>query len=468
MPLSSFTFARPRIWVASFCVLSVWLASARAQDPAVAGMMPEDHLPVLQHLLQVALKQSPQMIANEIAIARGEAGVYSDNSALWPQLSGGAQYAGNRASTGNSATTSEKGLFYNVGVSENLFAWGALANQSRIGRIDRAIAERNYAQGYMDLANAIRAQYMGLIGQKIVIRNDRFSLKTSQSALDIAQQKLNHGQISNGEIIGFQLDVETGSLELARAEENFASSKRSLARLAGLEDLADGDVPLELPHPSYEPVLAKNLLDVFSGEGAESTLQAQVYEMGVREADLNYKIQKVRLLPKFSVGTGYSLQNQTTATTNNQAPVSATIKELTYNVGANWSLFDGFATRGAKLAALAQKRLAERQLKTYVENTLDQAQHMERQLSFAARYMELTDTRWGLADNAATHLKSEFKLGRATQDAVDQALAARYAADYASAAARADFLAQWSDFVSLVGSDPALNNLPPSYVRDTR
>jgi outer membrane protein TolC len=468
MPLSSPIPARFRIWVAALAILASGISSARAQETTVAGSMPEDYFPALRHLLQVALKQSPQMITNEIAIERGQAGVYAANSALWPQLSGAIQYAGNRASTTDSPSSSEKGLFYNAGVSENFFAWGALANASRIGRIDRAISEKNYVQGYLDLANLIRTQYMSLIGEKIAVRNDQFSLKMADSALAVGQQKLANGQTSSGDFSNLQLDADTASLELARAEEAYANAKRSLANLAGLDDLADGEVPLEIPKMAYAPNLTQAFLAELMGEGAKNTIQAQVYEMGVREAELNYKIQQVRLLPKFSVGTSYSVENQTTAIQNGAAPSSFTLKELSYDIGANWSIFDGFATRGAKLAALAQKRLAERQLKTYVDTTLAQAQHMEKQLSFASRYMDLNNRRWQAADAMRKHTQAEFKLGTGTQDTADQALASFYSADYVTAAGRADFLAQWSDFITLVGHDPALNNLPPAYVRAVR
>jgi outer membrane protein TolC len=470
MPLSSPNPARLKIWIVFFAVVLGLLAPVRAQETAVTGKMPEDYLPVLLHLLQAALKQSPQMITSEIGIERGQAGIYSNNAALWPQLSGGVQYAGNRASTENSPIETEKGLFYNIGLSQNVFAWGALANQSRIGRIDRAISQKNYAQGYLDLANLIRNQYMALIGEKIVIRNDRFSLKLAAAALAAGQQQLKNGQTSAGEINALQLDADGAGLELARAEEVFAGSKRSLANLAGLEDLADQDIPVEIPPPSYTPGAAQALLASFTGEGAQNTIQAQVYEMGIREAELNYKIQKVRLLPKISLGTSYFVQNQTTATNNSTTapPVSVTIKELTYDVAANWSIFDGYATRGAKLAALAQKRQAEQQLKTYVATTLEQARHAERLLSFAARYMDLTDRRWQSADAIEEHAEAEFKLGSGSQNTVDQALAGLNSADYTTAAGRADFLSQWSEFISLVGRDPIMNNLPPAYVRDLR
>ena len=45
---------------------------------------------------------------------------------------------------------------------------------------------------------------------------------------------------------------------------------------------------------------------------------------------------------------------------------------------------------------------------------------------------------------------------------------ALYANETAVAGARADFLSTWGDFVSLVGGDPAMNNLPTHYVRDLR
>jgi outer membrane protein TolC len=365
------------------------------------------------------------------------------------------------------AATSGKGLYYNIGISQNLFQWGALKNRSRIGQIDLELSHRNYAEAYRQLANSVREQYFALVAKKIYIRNLAFNLKTAQAALDVANQKVNSGALAPGDIMPTRIAAEQAGVDLDTAREDYSSAKLQLAQIVGLADFPDEYIPVAIPKPAFDAHAAESLLTGFLSSGARDTLQAQAYELGINEADLSYRIAKVGLLPKFSAAAGYSLQNIATVQGTNTV-ADYTLKEYTYDVGANWSIFDGFATKGAKLSALVAKRSAERQLKTYSETTLEQAQHLEHELQLAARSLDIEELRWQIAQGSVQHVEAEMKLGNASQSDLDGANANYYSADYANSGARAALLVQWAEFVSLVGQDPALDALPDAYVRKNR
>ena len=61
--------------------------------------------------------------------------------------------------------------------------------------------------------------------------------------------------------------------------------------------------------------------------------------------------------------------------------------------------------------------------------------------------------------------KENFELGTVPQSALGASTYDLYANDYLRASARGELLTRWSNFVSLVGADPALNELPVQYVR---
>src|SRR5438046_39484 len=69
---------------------------------ATAGNMPEDLLPELREILQVALNRSPQMIQNSLSVTLADANRYGTDSSLWPSLGGGASY-GKSSSSSKSA-----------------------------------------------------------------------------------------------------------------------------------------------------------------------------------------------------------------------------------------------------------------------------------------------------------------------------------------------------------------------------
>lgn len=451
-------------------LLAVALAppsTVRAQDGvSVEGTMPEDNLPALKSILDSALKQSPEMIQNEINIAQAKANVYNSDHPLWPSVSGGASYGDNKSSTVGGSSSTQKALLYNVGISQPIFQWGALANQSRIGRISLLISKRSYSEAYRQLATSIREQYLGLILKKLTIRNSRYQLDLAKAQLASMQNRLKQGTVSSGEIEAVSETVEDGSLNLERQEDDYATAMRSFQTMAGLKELTDDEIPLSLPRPSFNRDAASALLAGLLRDHARSTFQAQVYEMQIRQAELNYQVARVNLLPKLSASTGYQVSSSTTAFNSNIS--QSVIDSLTAYLNVSWQIFDGFATRGAKLSALESKRSSEQQLDSYIESTEEQAQHLNRILGISARYEDITLSRWqGQLGNLEEELR-ELKAGRVPQSAVDSLRASANDYELHNLSARVDLYSQWSEFVSIVGRDPALNNLPPSYVREKR
>jgi outer membrane protein TolC len=216
--------------------------------------------------------------------------------------------------------------------------------------------------------------------------------------------------------------------------------------------------------PVYSPALASSLLAGLLRAGGKSNFEVQVAELHLREADLGYRIASVRLRPKFNATAAYSLQNSTYAT-----PVSVSqtgISQQTIEVNARWSIFDGFATRGAKLEALTDKRYWQRRLQIASETVLDEAQQLERMIALDARAMEFSEIRRAGAEVGVRRAEEEVKRGNAPQTYIDAATGDLRLGEYNNALARAAFLSDWSSFVSLAGDDPALNSLPARYARE--
>jgi outer membrane protein TolC len=259
------------------------------------------------------------------------------------------------------------------------------------------------------------------------------------------------------------MSVEEAALLADRSEEDYGYAKRVFTRLVGIDELSDDSVPLELRHPEFSPSLADTVLAGFVGDGIESTFQSEVYKMSVRQQDLNYSIAKVRLLPKFAAAAGISFQNQTQISGPNVNQVG--IQTENYSVGANWNIFDGFATRGSKLSALASKRLVERERQTYIDQTIDQVSDMRKQVGFSSRAMHFAEVHNALIEAEVKRLGDDKTLGYASQATIDTGLVTLYATEFNMAYARSDYFGRWTEFISLAGIDPALANLPSRYVR---
>jgi outer membrane protein TolC len=326
------------------------------------------------------------------------------------------------------------------------------------------ITKRQWADAFRTLAASLRSQYMVLIYQKMALRNARFTLQISETDLATQEELLKDGTISAGAINPVRLNVQQQRLAVDQAEQNFAHSRRLFAHTAGFDDLAEDSVPAEIPQLDPGPAVAKSdgLLKAFINGGAEETLTGQVYVMQIKQADMNYWIQRTRLYPKFSLSASYSVSNSQVAVGNTVS--QSAYDSYSYGISGSWNIFDGFATRAAKISALASKHTTERQFKDYTESTTETAIDDQKQIGFAARSLDIAEQNLGLARDGYNRAVAELKEGTAAKVAVDAVQVGFYATEYAANVARANYLRAWSDFVSLVGADPVLNKVPGSYV----
>jgi len=450
------------------CVLSIAVVCARAESTDVAGTMPEDYLPPLKTILAAAMKQSPQIIAKEMEIALNEARVYGADAQRWPSLGGNLNYQTNTTAVASNqdSQSRDSGLVYNLAFNQAIFHWGQIKNEGEKARIGVMISERNLAEAYRMLALTLRRDYLALIGQKIGVRNAAYQRDLAEAAYKFAMDKRQAGTASEGEVYTWQFNLDDARLQADRMEAQFVSMRRVFAHAAGIGSIAAEAIPDEIPAPAYADAVAKELLAAQLRDGGKSTLQAQIDEMAVRQADLLYRIARVRLLPMFNASAGYSLQNTTTVGAGSVSQTGTTQENV--GIGGSWAIFDGWATRGAKREAQASKRLAELNLQAHSEATLDQAQTLERQVALDAQAMAYSERRHGGAVAIVERAKDEAKRGNVSESYIATAKGDLYINDYTNALARATFLNDWSSFVSLAGTDPVLNNLPPRYVREKR
>jgi len=441
----------------------VAVASLRAEAPSIQGTLPEDYIPELRPLLQAAVERSPDTISASIAVAQQEAGMITAHSGLYPSINLTTQYLSTTSATGRSSSSTTAGLYYNAGVNQPIYQWGALENNARVGDLGVKIAQRQYAEAYRILATTIREQYLGLIARRVVLRNALFGQKQAQAALAAEQSKFDSGATSAGVLSSFKRAVDLSQLDVDRSSSDLAYAKRMFTRLVGIEVLSDESIPLMVPHPAYSAPTADAILAGFVGEGIESTFQSEVYNMTIKQKDLDYAIAKVRLLPRISASANFSYQPLVQASVGNVQQVG--LQQETVGLTAAWTIFDGFATRGAKLTALENKRYFERVKKNYVDTTIDTITNLRHQIDFSSRSMAFAEADDDAAAGEVKRLKDDSGLGFVSQASIDAGVQGLYVTDYQMVNARSDFLNRWVEFISQAGIDPAISNLSPRYVR---
>lgn len=437
---------------------------AQPPTPAVAGL-PEELLPGLEPLLKAAAQRSPEAIKRSIDVDAAEARRLFEASALYPSLSGSARYAWNdEAVSGNSGTSNRSsGFFYNFALNQPVFHWGALRAQAEHGRIGVKIAGREYAEAMRLLLQQVRRSYLELVVQKSALRALRQELALEEQAVTRQQARLKEGVAVPGEVATAELAVEQRKLQIEMAQDAFDFGRRSLARLAGTEPLADEAIPNDFTRPKPEPAAAEGLLRTFTQGGVMNTYRAQFFSLSIQQSEKDYVVAQHRLHPKFSVYAGYDVRSETQASASSLNQVA--VVDRNYGVKLDWAIFDGWATSGQKLAAMSSRRSYERQLQTHIDATVDAARAQHRQLDFSARGLDIAERGLLGARALLKRVQDEQAGGRMTQGDVDRAQLALMQAESRILPARAEYLNRWAEFVSLVGADPAMNHVPARYVR---
>ncbi|MBI5766594.1 MAG: TolC family protein [Verrucomicrobia bacterium] len=450
------------------CVIALGLAGILAGQTAdpLAGAMAEELLPQLKPILQRALERSPEQVRRAIEIEQAEARSMVSKAIMLPNLGGYGRYAVNRAATASaasSATSNSSGFFYDVGISQPVYHWGALKAQLEIDRIGEKIARREFADAARLLAAQLRKSYLELVAKKGAQRAEKRGLELAAKGLAREEERFKNRETTPGDITTARNLFQEAQLRFDRSVAEYGFMKRVFARLAGIDELPDEAIPAGLPRPVPLADHGQALLRDFLRGGAVETFRGQVFALGVLQSDLNYSIAKTGLLPKFSFNAGHNVSNVTQADIT-QVRQEAIVQN-TFGLLVNWTIFDSGATRGRRLEALAKKRSYERQLQTYVEATGDLAQYLRQQAEFASRALDFSENRLGGARTGVEQARESLSRGRASADDVERAEAGLLGAEAENAAVRAEFLNRWTEFVSLVGADPAMKNLPPRYVR---
>ncbi len=443
-------------------------ATAPAVAEAVAGTMPEDFLPQLRPILAAAVERSPQVIGPLFEIElRQFAKVRADAGRL-PSLGGNFNYGSTQTSTStdSSSRSRDNGFFYNFGLNQALYHWGALKNESAIARINELLAAKSYEKAYREIAVLLRTLYLELVLRKVRLRLARANLDAANELLKVTRERVARGAAPAAETASDELRIRAARLEVGRAESDFTTVRRSIERLSGAGPLDEAAIPAELPKPSTSDSLATALAAEVLRDGAKGTIEAQMHDLRIREALLRYEVEKVRLLPKFGLGAGYSLENNTNV--NGNFVEQRAVARQTLSIGAGWAIFDGFTTRAQKMEAKAAQRLHATRRKLELEELQDKAQELERTVKLDAVQLDLADIQRANAVESRRVTAQEAGFGKVAKIDVDRADLVILQAEARLLEARAAYFKNWTQLVAISGHDPALKNLPVRHAREKK
>ncbi|MDX2186821.1 MAG: TolC family protein [Opitutaceae bacterium] len=441
--------------VAEAFLIIVSSTPVSAESPS--ALLPDEYLPELRTLLTQAVNQSPPTLRASLEVARARAQELVDSSAMWPTLSADIRWAAVESSIAGTSTQKNRnaGLFYTLSLYQPVFHWGALKAQSDIGKIETDIAEKRFEDTYRTLALTIRSQYLDLIQRKKGWNYSKFTLQQTEARFQALQQRRDAGAISAAELNEPRLKLAEARIAADRMEESFVQGCRTLAALCGVQTISADQVPDEFPKPEITEEQLQALYRLADSFDPGRTPQGAIYEMTMKQNRLSYRIARSRTLPKVGLSASASQQNSTTAFGG--GITQSDVTQQMVGVAANWTIFDGFAARGQKLALLQQRRQLNNTISEYDRAQREKIDALRKQIGFAVRSLEISETRLNISNNSVAVVAAEVKSGHSSPDGLETVQSTARTTELTTLTYRTDFFAKVAEYLSTLGVDPALS-----------
>ena len=299
-------------------------------------------------------------------------------------------------------------------------------------------------------------KYLVLIIQKQQVRRATDGLALAQQQMKLGEERLAKRVISDVDFYPLRLAVEQGQIALERTEWEYEQNRRSFARLAGLKDFADSQVPDELPLLGYDASLVDRLLGDYLSLSEFPSNEAVASRRQVEVAELTLKNEKTRLRPKFSLTAGTNQDEQAYSLNTAQ---KYRVNSLFAGVTVSWTIFDGFAAQASTRNALARLRQSRLDADEVAHRLSEQAQHQAKLVNFTARTMAITDRGLAASETNVKTKMAEVQRGIATETDVAVAKLQLLNARIAAFNNRYEYLWRIGDFLGTLAADPAVASL---------
>jgi outer membrane protein TolC len=440
-----------------FALLLSLPAIPAALDAAENVVLPERLFPELDRILHEAVQQSPAMLLRnlDLEIARGDE--MQAKAGLYPNAGGYLSYQeSNERREDRSSSFNTAILNYSYSISQPIWHWRIVSNNARIGEIRRQIAGHQYQDGYRLLSRQIRSAYLDLIVRRTTADQVKFNLKQAEDTLRTTEDRLTKGATSGVEVFQAQMAAQQARLTTDRAAEDLNQALISFHRLTGRAAFGVDQIPEGIPLISGGDDAPPRLLADFLSQKEPGNLDTIILRQQLETESLNLEIQRKRLYPMFNLAVGVNQSRQSYSLTNVQL---YRVEDRYVGLNLSWSIFDGFATRGAVLSSLARKRQLEARYHELTQNLAEDAQRQAKQTEFALRQMRIYD-RW--FDDRGNYLRAreeDFKRGTASETDLNGARAGYHQAEITAFGSRAAYLMQVCDFLGVIMEDPVLEQV---------
>ncbi|QXD31765.1 TolC family protein [Candidatus Pelagisphaera phototrophica] len=434
---------------ALFAVTLFSAATARtyASEVKLSEHLPENSISGLRALLEAAMTEAESIQLRDLVERDFEGRKIVAKSAKNPQLRTNVTLRKEQDFERDDSEISDR-LLYSLTLSKSLFHWGALEANRAKGNLNLEIEELKTFEAYRKLALDIRKKYLAiLVAQKDADLGQR-NLERAQARVELERERLKAGTASTIQVYNLEVALNSAELDLMKKKNTLADQIDLIARLSGVpsEEISSGllsEIPRQAILNASEIASIEQLFDERLNQGLSVQTQAKSLEFS--EKDLH--ISNQRLKPKIGLSVGLT-QYEMDEIGRRRA------EEIVYaGITIGWSLFDGRATRGNKISAMARIEHVKRQLESAKSTYEFNLQRTKKLLDLNARILERDEEALNQASNYLHDTKKDFETGRASPDDLEKVEIAFATQEVRTNRSRSEYHNALANISSLLGFD---------------
>jgi len=339
-------------------------------------------------------------------------------------------------------------LLYSLTLSKSLYHWGALEANRQKGDLNLEIAELTTFETYRNLALNIRSRYLAILVAKKEAELSRKNWERALDRLKLEQDRLESGAASAIQVYNLEVSANSAELDLLKKENALEDQIDVLARLVGLptESITSG-LHSGIPEQAILSREEIATLEQYFDEGVNNSPSIRSQAKSIESSEKDVHISSQRRKPKINLTAGIT-QFEIDEISRTRA------EEIVYGgVSVNWNIFDGRATKGNKLSALARVELLRRQFESAKATYQFNLERSQRLLDLNSRILEREEKALNQASNYLRDTKSDFEAGRASPDDLEKVELSFASQDVRTQQARSEYYNALSSMASLLGFD---------------
>ncbi|HCR36552.1 MAG TPA: hypothetical protein DIU37_00205 [Opitutae bacterium] len=412
--------------------------------------VPEAVFPQLKDIITQLPKHAPSMLIQdeEAAYARGKR--LSDRSHRLPRAQG---FAGvqRQAKARNSL---DQFIYKTVPVGrfdvvQPVFHWGALKARSDMGDLRVEAAHLEYEEVLRALVLEVRRVYFDLLIQNARVRLLEQNSEIAEKNYIRAQNRYQLAEITRGELNEANIAYQDVKTQVALTMQALQQNEAYFRNITGWV----GPLELKLPLDWAIPERVQSLIDnhFFEENSIHPGARYFALEKERKLEQLNYKVINARLLPIFNARTGVYenlLESPDTSKTENET-------NFFVGVDVEWRVFDGFETKGEKIASKARARRLKREAQLELELRGIEAKQLAEKTALDAEIVDIRENQLKLAEDKLRRVQQDLGGLQATATDYLEAKMDRDNVQLNLLTAKMNLLYDASALLSFFGKDPA-------------